>query len=81
MLLVEHHVGIGGIVVHVGVEFGFRTAIEGVSDALVYANPVAELQDGRLVGCEVDEGVAGENSQDVEIVGESPVHGVGAYLG
>ena len=81
MLLVQHHVGVCGIVVHAGVEFGFRTTVEGVADALVSAYPVAQFKYGGLVGGEIDEGMAGENRQHIEIVGESPVHGVGAYLG
>ena len=49
MLLVQHHVGVGGIVVHAGVEFGFRTTVEGVAEALVFSNPFTQLEDGGFV--------------------------------
>lgn len=49
VLLVQHHVSVGGIVVHVGIELGFRTTVKRVPDALVCAYPFTQFEYRGLV--------------------------------
>ena len=65
---VEHHIGIGGIVVHRGVELNLSTSSERVAYCLVLAQPLTELHDRGLIRCEVHKGVFLQHRQDIEVV-------------
>lgn len=78
---VEHHIGIGCVVVHRSVELNLSTSSERVAYCLVLAQPLTELHDRGLIRCEVHKGVFLQHRQDIEVVGHSPIHIICTDLG
>ena len=81
IILTQHHIGVGGVEVGVGIERGFGAAFERIAEVAVLAHPIAQLEDRGLVGGEIDEAVAVEDVQHIEVVGEFPIHFIRLAVG
>ena len=81
IIFTQHHIGVGGVEVGVGIECGFGAAFERIAEVAVLAHPIAQLEDGGRVGGEIDEAVVVEDVQHIEVVGEFPIHFIGLAVG
>ena len=81
IIFTQHHIGVGGVEVGVGIECGFGAAFERIAEVAVLAYPIAQLEDGGLVGGEIDEAVAVEDVQHIKVVGEFPIHFISSSVG
>lgn len=77
----QHNVRVPGIVVHRRVKLPPLTTGKRVSERGVATHPLAQFDDARFLGSKIYEVVTGQNRQYIEVVGEPPIHTVGADIG
>lgn len=77
----QHDVRVSGTVVHRRVKLPLLTMGKRVPKRGVATHPLAQFDDARFLGSKIYEIVAGQNRQHIEVVGEPPIHTVGADFG
>ncbi len=78
----QHDVRVpGSIVVHRRFELPPLTTGKRVSERGVASHPLAQFDDARFLGSKIYEVVSGKHRQDIEVVGESPIHTIGSDIG
>ena len=80
-ILIQHDVGVSGVVVQVCAKLYLRAVFKGITDKFIFTYPITELNNGRLIACKIDKAVSGKHGEYIEVVGELPVCFVGRGVG